>query len=92
MEKLIKIQARMIDGTTKKYRTTKFSVKPFRNTEGAVAKNRLYVNIDNHRAFACKSIEVEQKEIEPALNIATREEAFPQEKQLKYLDALQRKS
>ena len=59
-EKLIKITARMIDGTQKKHRVTSFEVKPFRNAEG------LYVKLDNNYTFACKSIQVEQKEIEQA--------------------------
>ena len=59
MEKLIKITARMTDGTIEKFRTTNFEVKPFRNAEG------LFVTLDSGRPITCQSIAVEQKEVVP---------------------------
>jgi len=56
MEKLIKITARMIDGSVEKFRTTSFTVKPFRNAEG------LFIVLDSGRTISCKNIEVEQKQ------------------------------
>ena len=56
MEKLIKITARMIDGSKEKYRTTSFEVKPSRDGE------RLHVKLNNNSTFICKSIQVEQKQ------------------------------
>jgi len=63
MEKMIKITDRMTDGTTSKFRTTSFSVKPFRNGDKG---GRLYIKLDDGYTFVCNSIEIEQKEIESA--------------------------
>ena len=61
MEKHIKIKATMNDGRERKFRTTKFSVKPLRDGTG------LYIEMNANHDVICKSIVVEQKEIEPAL-------------------------
>jgi len=58
MENLIKIRARMTDGSEKKFRTTNFTVKPFRNVE------ELFLILGSGRTISCKSIKVEQKELQ----------------------------
>lgn len=74
MEKLIKIKARMIDGTIRKFRTTNFTVKSFRsNSEEANKTPVIYIKLDDGYTFVCKNIEVEQKEVEPA-TISEREQ------------------
>lgn len=71
MEKLIKIKARFSNGSIRKFRTTNFTVKPFRDAENPANVGKpsgLYIKLDDGYTFACKSIEIEQKEIQPAFS------------------------
>jgi len=61
MEKLIIIKATMNDGREKEYRATNFTVKPLRDGTG------LCIKVATDHSIICRSIAVEQKEVEPAI-------------------------
>ena len=58
-EKLIKLTARLSDGSQRKFRTNHFEIKPSRDNL------RLHVKIQGHGTINCIGLKVEQKEITP---------------------------